>query len=336
MKEKGFTLIELLAIIVILAIIAVITIPQVSKTIEDSKKNATKDSAYGYKNAVHQYYLNKSSEDGEFDLSGSYDISNGVINDGVNSFNISTTGDVPKSGSVTVEDGEIVDGCINYGKYSVVIENGNVTDAVSGDCYNISYFAYDENAEETENGTITSKLSSPNPNWDYYIKEYEMPYRNSYYIYDLSNDEMALGFDHYAGNISSLSLCNELKEEMSLGDDYECRGGAAKKYDLCVVEGENEYCLKIGPNTKNYNITLLNGIFGNENCFDFNDNYYCGSENFYIGIVISDDITTLAEAFLNNISCGAGYSYQSQLEGFLGMCYDAENNSGISGGVYKK
>ena len=103
MKSKGFTLIELLAIIVILAIIAVIAIPQVSKTIEDSRKNATKDSAYGYKEAVHQCYLNESSNDDEFDLSGDYDVINETLSDGLNSYNISLNGDVPKSGSVNTE-----------------------------------------------------------------------------------------------------------------------------------------------------------------------------------------------------------------------------------------
>ena len=55
-KEKGFTLIELLAIIVILAIIAVITVPIILNIIEESKKGAAKDSAYGYKDSVNKYY----------------------------------------------------------------------------------------------------------------------------------------------------------------------------------------------------------------------------------------------------------------------------------------
>ena len=48
-KNKGFTLIELLAIIVILAIIAVITVPILLNVIENSRKGASIDSAYGYK-----------------------------------------------------------------------------------------------------------------------------------------------------------------------------------------------------------------------------------------------------------------------------------------------
>ena len=51
-RKNAFTLIELLAIIVILAVIAVITVPIILNIIENSKKGAIADSAYGYKSAV--------------------------------------------------------------------------------------------------------------------------------------------------------------------------------------------------------------------------------------------------------------------------------------------
>ena len=56
-NKKGFTLIELLAIIVILAIIAVITVPIILNIIENSKKGAATDSAYGYKDAIEKFYV---------------------------------------------------------------------------------------------------------------------------------------------------------------------------------------------------------------------------------------------------------------------------------------
>ena len=258
MKNKGFTLIELLAIIVILAIIAVITIPQIMNVVDDSKKSATKDSAYGYKNAVHQYYLTNSSNDDEFDLNGSYDVIDGTLSDGLNSYNISLTGDVPKSGSVTIEDGEIVEGCIDYGKYSVVIENGNVAEASVGACYNISYFTYDENATAEEYGSITSKSSSPNPSWTYYVKEYESSNRYRYGVWNKEDEE----FDSHLSFLSldsCQSFLNENLDEEEL-EYAECRNKETyKKYQICGVSSGKTFCLKLGKNE--YNISLLDDVF---------------------------------------------------------------------------
>ncbi|MBP3461897.1 MAG: prepilin-type N-terminal cleavage/methylation domain-containing protein, partial [Bacilli bacterium] len=51
-NKKGFTLIELLAVIVILAIIALIATPIILNMINDAKKSASVDSAYGYIEAI--------------------------------------------------------------------------------------------------------------------------------------------------------------------------------------------------------------------------------------------------------------------------------------------
>ena len=55
-NKKGFTLIELLAVILILAIIALIAIPVVTNIINDAKKHALKDSAYGIIDATDLYF----------------------------------------------------------------------------------------------------------------------------------------------------------------------------------------------------------------------------------------------------------------------------------------
>ena len=55
-RKKGFTLIELLAVIVILAIIALIATPIIVGVINDAKKNAFKDTAYGIIEAGKLYY----------------------------------------------------------------------------------------------------------------------------------------------------------------------------------------------------------------------------------------------------------------------------------------
>ena len=58
-NEKGFTLIELLAVIVILAIIALISTPIVMNVINQSRKKAAEDSAYGVIEAVKTYHTEK-------------------------------------------------------------------------------------------------------------------------------------------------------------------------------------------------------------------------------------------------------------------------------------
>ncbi len=53
-KNKGFTLVELLAVIVILALIALIATPIILNIINDAKKEAAKDSFYGYMDAIEK------------------------------------------------------------------------------------------------------------------------------------------------------------------------------------------------------------------------------------------------------------------------------------------
>lgn len=61
--KKGFTLIELLAVIVILAIVAVISTPLIINVINNVKKSALEDSAYGIVEAANLYYA-KQMENG--------------------------------------------------------------------------------------------------------------------------------------------------------------------------------------------------------------------------------------------------------------------------------
>ena len=54
-NKKGFTLIELLAVIVILAIIALIAVPQVLKILNQARRSAAEDSAYGILKSAESY-----------------------------------------------------------------------------------------------------------------------------------------------------------------------------------------------------------------------------------------------------------------------------------------
>lgn len=56
MKKKGFTLIELLAVIIILAVIALIATPVVLNVVENARKEAAENSAYGIIDAAKYAY----------------------------------------------------------------------------------------------------------------------------------------------------------------------------------------------------------------------------------------------------------------------------------------
>ena len=76
-SKKGFTLIELLAVIVILAIIALIATPIIVGVINDAKKNAFTDTAYGVAEAAKLYYAGQFDNDTfagkTFDFTGNTD-----------------------------------------------------------------------------------------------------------------------------------------------------------------------------------------------------------------------------------------------------------------------
>ena len=54
-NKKGFTLIELLAVIIILAVIALIATPIVLNVVDNARKSANKDSAYGLLDSAKLY-----------------------------------------------------------------------------------------------------------------------------------------------------------------------------------------------------------------------------------------------------------------------------------------
>ena len=136
LNKNAFTLIELLAIIVILAIIAVITVPIILNIIDNSRRGAASDSAYGYKDAVNKWYVTKLSEDHDFRLSGDYSVTNGVLNGlGVNNVEIPLSGDKPSSGKLHYTNNVLDDGCLVIGDYKITFKSdGSVNETVKGNC----------------------------------------------------------------------------------------------------------------------------------------------------------------------------------------------------------
>ena len=158
LKRNAFTLIELLAIIVILAIIAVITVPIILNIIENSRKGAASDSAYGYKDAVNKYYVTElsKSENQNLILSGQYDVSNGgVLNgSGISNKEIPISGDKPSGGYLNYSNNTLTGGCLVFGDYEVTFgSNGSVSETKKGDCLTRYTVTFNSN----EGSTVSSQ-----------------------------------------------------------------------------------------------------------------------------------------------------------------------------------
>lgn len=87
MNNKGFTLIELLAVITIMGILMMVAIPQITRTIENSRRDSFATTAGEYLNAVRNNYMADNIECG----SGSnYVVASGTA-DGTYYFPINST-----------------------------------------------------------------------------------------------------------------------------------------------------------------------------------------------------------------------------------------------------
>ena len=116
-KNKGFTLVELLAVIVILALIALIATPIILNVINDAKKQAAKDSAYGYMDAVEKYIVSSELEDKSIQ-DGTYSVED------LNSMGVSVKGSTPDNGNIEIKNSSVKSYDIGIDGY--VVSNGKV------------------------------------------------------------------------------------------------------------------------------------------------------------------------------------------------------------------
>ena len=127
-NKKGFTLIELLAIIVILAVIAVITVPIILNIIDNSKKGAITDSAYGYKDALQKYNMTMIARNSDSQgLKGSYTVSE------LKNLELEVSGREPNDGVVLLDE-EGISGCLNFDEYVTFLYNNQVINTSKGNC----------------------------------------------------------------------------------------------------------------------------------------------------------------------------------------------------------
>ncbi len=162
-KGNAFTLIELLAIIVILAIIAVITVPIILNIIENSKRGAATDSAYGYKDAIDKFYVSKLSID------SGYNIPDGLhtLND-FDTMGVTVSGKKPAGNSFlkTVKN-KVIQGCLQYDEYKVEFIDGRPQNAQKGTCKTVEVVYVDVN----ENGKIDMADTVKIENDEFYVLE---------------------------------------------------------------------------------------------------------------------------------------------------------------------
>jgi prepilin-type N-terminal cleavage/methylation domain-containing protein len=148
--KKGFTLIELLAVIIILAVIALIATPIALNVINNAKKQANKDSAYGLLDAAKLYYSESILDSNQI---SKLDGNTNLINE------LSITGKMPTNGELYInETGEIA----LYVVYDV-------------SCYTKSFT--DTDLKETPDSEECNKITSSDYNKGY-TDGYQVGYKD--------------------------------------------------------------------------------------------------------------------------------------------------------------
>ena len=181
--KKGFTLIELLAVIIILAVIALIATPVVLNVIENSKKEAFKDSVYGAIDAAKYYY---------------YENPNTVQ---LSVTDLKLQGKQFKSGTINLKEGMFEAVNVTDGEYC-----GNTVDSkvvvVKGNC-----------GIETGSGSITVALKEIGINY-LKVEVVNADFEDSFYSYEykLTNSE-GLTIQNWTESRENSYTFKDLKED---------------------------------------------------------------------------------------------------------------------------
>ncbi len=145
-KKRGFTLIELLAVIIILAVIALIAVPLVMSTINDAKKGAAINSAYGFISALENSLATKMIENTNSDFRAGtyskgnsegkfyYEIleANGSKTSASFDLSVSYKGTDPEEVNLTISEGVVAGGSIKISGFTLTVDaNGSVREGSS-------------------------------------------------------------------------------------------------------------------------------------------------------------------------------------------------------------
>ena len=298
-RKEGFTLIELLAIIVILAIIAVITVPIILNIIDSAKAGSVKDSAYGYKDAI----VNRGVSSQILNTSGSFENKNYSAGD-LKSAGVMVSGEEPDENSwVSVVNNDIVDGCLQYGEYMVIVEHGYVSEPVKGQC--------DEMASWTQSifPTVLKKEGNTiyyDSNWIKSNPIYYNPVTNSkcesssssstlgtvtgcmkWYAYSESDGKVNMLLDHNIVNNSVWNfdgLNNSTDEVVSeigeLTEGWSDRLARRDSYDAKWTNGNTEYSLSVnysGKKARLISAEEVSSVAENNSWTNSGSKYFFGS-----------------------------------------------------------
>lgn len=264
-KKNAFTLIELLAIIVILAIIAVITVPIILNIIENSRKGAATDSAYGYKDAINKYYVQELFDNNQLKLNGTYTVTNGTLtpsdenttfgDENVTSLPIQASGTVPSSGSLTYSNNVLTEGWLVIGDYRVTFnENGTVTTIKN------SGSSSNEQGNGGQSSSVPTIASCPGCKFIHILDTYAIvgSSAEAYYSSDMPTEDNGLTNDYTTligegGHPYFLGLIESTSDSTKIGRAF-----------ACGIENDTPFCLE-GYDPSKYsdddNVGILNTIF---------------------------------------------------------------------------
>ena len=229
--KKGFTLIELLAVIVILAIIALIVTPVISNIINNSKKAAAIQSAYGYKDAVNNAYALSLITNQQNKMDCIYSIFGEAIycpmtyGEMESSYDIEVTGSKPTGGYMKYEDNKLVDACLSINGYEVQYHDDIFSVNRKGNCgANTTYYTYF--------GEPVYDADDIPSNWEFYIGETDGFYYVPYTSYTEDRGDLELD-----------ECLNYLEEgaENKDGDSAICRHGVIKYVKTVVKDYLKEF-----------------------------------------------------------------------------------------------
>ena len=249
-SKKGFTLIELLAVIVILAVIALIATPIILNMINSARKEAAKDSTYGYIDAIEKNntlaLMNQ-----KYSLIETSDVD--LIND-----TLKIKGTLPISGEVIINKGrviELVDFCID--NYIMDYDGSKVT--ISGSCKNGMDFHgnFSATLTDSKSNLLSGKIVVL---FDNKLK-YAMTSENGYfYINDISS-----------GNYEVYILNKSLKEVKKMTKDEIKQNSQSEG----VLNTKNKKLSLKNINASNIKLSTNNKLLKNES-WNFD---YIGSED---------------------------------------------------------